>query len=289
MRRGGPALLVLAASLLLSTEARSQADGGGETLYRRYCANCHGADARGDGPDAALLAQKPRNLRDGVLQLHSLDELVERIRTGRRLSLTVDPQALAQVEQRTSELLEHLRHLARANWAMVERGWAVYLARCTDCHGPFGRPPAQLPPGVRRARDLASPDFQRSVSDAGLLEAVRHGRKGMPALVPQVSDSEARALRTFVRMLSPGFETYQRFCAPCHGDDGRGVRPVLGEAEGKPTVVFDRRYFQGKSEAYVREKIRHMVHEKTSRMPHFSAWLNEGEAKAIVEYLRGLP
>lgn len=43
-------------------------DGGslelsGEALYVEYCAVCHGSDARGDGPLAAMLSIKPPNLR----------------------------------------------------------------------------------------------------------------------------------------------------------------------------------------------------------------------------------
>jgi mono/diheme cytochrome c family protein len=34
----------------------------GEAMYKEYCAACHGAEARGDGPFAALLKVPPPNL-----------------------------------------------------------------------------------------------------------------------------------------------------------------------------------------------------------------------------------
>jgi len=34
----------------------------GEVLYRQFCANCHGLDAKGDGPMAAALKVPPANL-----------------------------------------------------------------------------------------------------------------------------------------------------------------------------------------------------------------------------------
>jgi mono/diheme cytochrome c family protein len=36
----------------------------GSTLYRTYCASCHGETARGDGPLAASMRRKPLNLTE---------------------------------------------------------------------------------------------------------------------------------------------------------------------------------------------------------------------------------
>ncbi|MFN8096086.1 MAG: c-type cytochrome [Vicinamibacteria bacterium] len=36
---------------------------GGELVFRAICASCHGKDARGGGPVAASLKEKPANLR----------------------------------------------------------------------------------------------------------------------------------------------------------------------------------------------------------------------------------
>ncbi|MBL0158320.1 MAG: cytochrome c [Bryobacterales bacterium] len=35
----------------------------GQTLYRSYCASCHGADGKGGGPAAQALVMRPSNLR----------------------------------------------------------------------------------------------------------------------------------------------------------------------------------------------------------------------------------
>src|SRR6266536_3907440 len=34
----------------------------GKEMFTSYCASCHGKDAKGDGPAAAALKQKPANL-----------------------------------------------------------------------------------------------------------------------------------------------------------------------------------------------------------------------------------
>ncbi len=262
----------------------------GREAYLRYCANCHGVEGRGDGVDAARFARPPRNLRDGFLDAYGIDDLVDRILSGKRLSLAVDPAKWAELETKTGEVLEHLRRLARVRWLQVAQGWALYLSRCVDCHGPYGQPPMVLPSGVRRPRDLQEGSWQRSVTDATLLVAVRHGRAGMPALVPQIREDEGRALVAFVRLMSPGFELYQRACAVCHGDDGRGVQPTAGEVARLPSVRFDRAYFAKRSETEIRAAIRHMLREHEPAMPHFAAVTDRATVRAIVEYLkRGLP
>lgn len=261
----------------------------GQAAYQRYCEHCHGPEGRGDGVDAARFARTPRNLREQFFRTYAVEDLVERILNGQKLPLALDPAKYGELQAKTDEILEHLRRLARARWPSVERGWALYATRCVDCHGNFGEPPSSLPQGVKRPRNLADPSWQRGISDAELLLAIRHGRAGMPALVPQIRDDEARSLLAFVRLLSPGFAWYQRVCAVCHGDDGRGVRGTPGEVERLPRVAFDRGYFQKRSQAEIRAAILHMLREHEPAMPHFAPVLDRGTVRAIVEYLRGLP
>src|SRR5262245_48315163 len=66
----------------------------GRMLYGQYCARCHGSDGRGDGPDAALFASPPSNLRAGFLQSHSTADGIRRVLDGRRDQLALDPAAL---------------------------------------------------------------------------------------------------------------------------------------------------------------------------------------------------
>ncbi len=61
------AALALAAQLACSNRATAEAvpptpAARGKLLYGAYCADCHGPLARGDGPRAATLVQKPADL-----------------------------------------------------------------------------------------------------------------------------------------------------------------------------------------------------------------------------------
>ena len=59
---------------------------GGQLLYKRYCAACHGSGGKGDGPAADALQPKPADLtrlRARLGTAYSLDELMRAI-DGRR-------------------------------------------------------------------------------------------------------------------------------------------------------------------------------------------------------------
>lgn len=260
----------------------------GQRLYFDYCSSCHGLSGKGDGPDAAVFAARPRNLREGFLQQYSTDDLVQRVRQGTPLELAFDLPALRTRAAEVETLVAHLKRLPTVDWDLARRGEEIFAYRCVRCHGWYGRPGPNLPAGVRTPRDLSNPAFQASVSEVELTTAVRHGRKGMPGLTPRVTVDEARLLVLFVRLLSPGFETYSQYCVNCHGDDGRGSGSMAEEV-GRPRVVFDRDYFSRHDAEQLRIAVWHMLADAKPAMPHYRTVLSESQARAIVEYLRRAP
>lgn len=57
-------MATLALTLLFGgIAAADSAPSAGGTLYRRYCASCHGIDGAGDGPVAVTLSTRPTDLR----------------------------------------------------------------------------------------------------------------------------------------------------------------------------------------------------------------------------------
>jgi mono/diheme cytochrome c family protein len=278
-------LLILSAAPLPATPAGGSE---GQRLYQRHCASCHGTSGRGDGPDASPFVAKPRNLREGFLQLYSTEDVTRRIRDGRILRLERDADALRQRNREVKALLTYMQELPRMDWSVVEKGWELYVARCETCHGMYGRPAATPPEDVPRTPDLSDPDVQEALGDVDLITAVRHGRPGMPSLSPRISETQALQLATFVRRLSPGFTLYTHYCAACHGEGGRGVGSY-GEAIHRPAVVFDRRYFAQSSVDGLRQSIWHMLSDHKPSMPHFRWSITQKEGRKIVEYIKGLP
>jgi mono/diheme cytochrome c family protein len=259
----------------------------GAALYRAQCARCHGPEGRGNGPEAAVLAHPPRDLRDGFLARHSVDDLVARVRSGRTLPLTVDPTALGKALDDVDAVTAHIRRIPAIDWGEARRGRHVYLQRCEGCHGPTGEGARPNVPLDRIPPDLGGADERsRLVGDRRDL-AVRHALPGMLGLKQVPGDPEARALSAWVAVLSPGYRLYERYCAGCHGEDGR---PPPGlDAADRPKVVFDAAYLASLAPSEFDDAATHMVVTKKPRMPHLAAEVSEGEARAIVEYLRTLP
>ncbi len=286
MRRRGWIVAIGVLGVLASAAA---AERDGKELYAAYCADCHGADARGDGPDADLFSTPPPSLRGDALAHESDDALVERIRHGRPLPLVHDPAKLERRAGDVDVLVAYLHRLPTLRWSRIERGEELYVDRCEICHGPFGHPPAALPKGVqRRPQDLSDPAFQRATSDDTLLDRANRGHRGMPAIGGLDVPANRDALIAYVRLLSPGYERYSRFCAGCHGDDGRGPGTDWA-TEKRPTVVFDRAYFEKKDPEVLRRDVWHMLGDTEPRMPHMSRVLRPSDVRAILAYVRGLP
>jgi mono/diheme cytochrome c family protein len=261
----------------------------GRIAYLRECAGCHGVSALGDGPDAPFLASAPTNLRLGVLDMYDDEALQARIREGKSLALELRPEALSRHAQESEAVYEFLIRMPGVVWEKTEAGQDLYLLRCVACHDRYGHPVAQPMKGVRKgARDLADPTFQRAVTDEELHVLARHGKAAMPALVPRLREDEVGPLVSFIRLLSPGYETYSRYCERCHGTQGRGASGLVAEL-GTPDFAFDRDYFAARDEEQVRAAIWHMLRDAKPQMPHFAASLSVAEVDSILGYLRSLP
>lgn len=258
--------------------------GRGRALYRVHCARCHGEEARGDGPDGALLESRPANLRDGVLGELSDDQLVRRIREG-RVRFARLPK-MPEMTPRTDALASFVRRMPKLRWPSIDSGRAVYLGRCAHCHGRYGHGDGFAHDESSQLRDLADPAVQRSLDTAELAVRARHAKAGMPPLDPPIAEREARDVVAFVRVLSPGYELYARYCVACHGPHGRAGE---GEPGRKPWLVFDERYFRTLAPGELKERIWHMLRGVNPPMPHFESVLGRRDVMAIVGYLRSLP
>lgn len=279
-------VLTLAVVALVGVPSAAQATepSSGIYLYRRHCAQCHGLDARGNGPNAAWLESSPRSLRTGWLSQQPIEELVDRVLEGRSLRLEIDPQAMQQRAYDVDAVVTHLQRLPKVDWEEVDAGWESYLMRCEMCHGSYGRPLTPATGHTTNIRNLADPAYQGATSDVELLRAIRHGNKGMPALVPQVSEDDAIELLHFVRLLSPGFEIYSESCAGCHGEDGRGAGSLV-EPLDMPSVAFDKAYFEKVDREALLVKAWHMVGTHKPVMPHFRTALTRQQVREILQYL----
>lgn len=266
----------------------------GEILYIRHCAGCHGADARGNGLVGKALEIQPSNLRNAALLRNSDDELVVRILHGKTLPVPVNPKAWPSSEEEVSALLVYLRRLPTLSWAKIEAGESVYDSLCLTCHGIYGRGDGSLTSTLPVApRDLSSPSYHQQVSDDELLKIISEGKGAMPGSGDVLSLDDRKDVVAFIRVLSPGYELYDRYCVSCHGTKGKAPDPALLSALGFPSSqkippAFDRAYFQKYTDEQLRPKVTHMLELSRVVMPHFAGELTAEQVREIVTYLRTL-
>jgi mono/diheme cytochrome c family protein len=267
----------------------------GEVLYVRNCADCHGWEGKGNGPVGQVLLKKPPSLRRPELFTQNTEaELVARILLGKDLSVPLSEAAVQETENDTAALLAYLRRLPTISWKQVAAGQQVYDSLCVTCHGIYGRGDGLMSPSLTpRPRDLTDAQYQRQLKDSELLRIVTEGHGAMPAAGDVLTAEDRRAVVAFVRVLSPGYELYDRFCEVCHG--AQGIPPEVaqrelfsGEGAQAKMPVFDKKYLQAHNDKQLQGWVRQMLKQYSTAMPHFGGDLNAEDVRQILAYLRSL-
>lgn len=270
----------------------------GEVLYLQHCADCHGWEARGDGPLARVLVTKPRNLRqDHSLFTNNTEAAVAlRILSGQALPIPIGPAPVRYTEEELDSLIIHLQRLPTFAGVEMETGRQVYNSLCAACHGLYGRGDGL------GARHLAAPPTdlragagKTPIENTGLVRIATDGKGAMPGAGDVLTAHEIRAVVAFLRVLSPGYEVYERFCARCHGVAGDPGQPSTQTGQTGTAAKFahpprlDATYFKQHTPDHIRTASQHLPKQHRPTMPHFGNQLGSDQVMDIVRYLRSLP
>ena len=233
------ALLVLA----LAGPALAQDAERGETIYRQWCQECHGADGAGDGPAADRMLPRPRDFTEARYQIRTTpsgqlptdEDLHAVIRDG--LPGTTMPGWPGLNRSERDDLIAYLKSLSRffgqgdpprpvevgedpgGGAEAIEAGREVYRElECFRCHGEEGRGDGESAPTLEdwqdrpiRAADLTEPwTFNGGSSVEAIHLRFLTGLDGTPmptqadALRSDVVDeTDLWNLAHFVRSLGP--------------------------------------------------------------------------------------
>lgn len=270
----------------------------GEALYIQSCADCHGWEGRGSGQAARYLdVPTPILLNNELLAEKSEKQFVDWVLSGKALTLQLKENSILQTDTEVNALLAHIKKLPSIKWNEIEAGQETYDALCINCHGLYGHGDGSLAskmPGP--LPDLNSPDFQTRRSDEELLKIITKGKDAMPGAENVLTPKEIKTVIAYLRLLSPGYESYDRFCANCHGANGIPIEIVTvtedekGNAEfgSIDLLSFDTDYINTHEDKQLIPKIKHMLESHRSTMPHFAGHLKPGEAREIFRYLSDL-
>ncbi len=268
----------------------------GEVLFLRHCAGCHGTSARGDGAVGPALGIRPRNLRQtGLFTDETEPAWVNRILHGRAMSVSVLSTKALPDEGDIEQLAQHLRRLPSLPWREIDSGERVYDSLCLSCHGVYGHGDGPLattlpvPP-----RDFVAAPFQQQVTDEALFHTISEGKGTMPGSADVLSADDRKAVIAFIRLFTPGYELYDRYCVGCHGNKGRPasreILDILGQGDTwEPPPALDHEFFRTRNDERLRKGIRRMLTLNRMPMPHFAGELTAEQVRLVIGYLRTLP
>ena len=292
----------------------------GETVFRNFCAHCHGPRGRGDGPVAkrvpllsmSVAGQATGDLPDG--------ELFHIITYGRN---NMPPHGAQISPEDRWRLVRYLRDLQwterdrldrlglllpkdprRDSEGSVAYGVEGFRANCASCHGEDGRTPKRGVPTLNAPRVLAVAD------DDYYRDIISHGRRGtaMPAWDQVLTSTEIRSLVLFIRSWYSGGEDRSRMtaqsgdaaagralfrgnCAPCHGLNGDGgignrlnspsFQAIASDAFLRDTIT------QGRSHTGMPSWTDFQPREISDLLAHLRSWKKTPPTFEAVEALKG--
>jgi len=239
------------------------------------------------------LGDSARNLRQASLFLEDRDlDWINRILHGSAMPVTIQSSQTTATEEEVEEILRHLRRLPTLPWDDIIRGEKVYDSLCLSCHGIYGHGDGPVAKTLStRPRDLLTLHYQQQVTDEILFQRISEGHGTMPGTVDVLSVDDRQAVVNFIRLLTPGYESYDHYCVWCHGNRGRPVSreilELLGQADTRESPPpFDQEFFRARTDEQLREGIRRMLTLNRAPMPHFAGDLTAEEVQQVLGYLR---
>lgn len=194
----------------------------GERLFDRQCVHCHGTTGRGNGPWAATMDNKPRNLRKGIFKfrttpygkLPSDADLRRTIRSG--ISGTAMPAFTKMTDAELDGIVAFVQNLSRRwrdegeyaqpiqlpetpGWLKngngagqgehLARGKALFGQLCASCHGAEGKGDGLASQGLVdvwenpiKPADLTSEHHKSGDRPEDLYRTIATGLDGTPML-----------------------------------------------------------------------------------------------------------
>ncbi|MCF6205232.1 MAG: c-type cytochrome [Methylococcaceae bacterium] len=271
----------------------------GEALYINYCADCHGWEGRGNGQAEMYLdVPAPILLRHNLLAEKSENDFVDWVSSGTKMQVQLSKKASLNTDAEVNALLNYIKKIPNIEWNKVKTGQQVYDQLCLGCHGMYGHGKGNLSSKMPDSLpNLSSSSFQAQHSNKELIQIITKGIEAMPGTENILKPQEIESVISFIRLLSPGYESYDRYCQSCHGSNGSPVMMTTLNDEGEDEdiffqkvdlPVFDNAYFKSQTDKQLISKIQHMLKSERVSMPHFSGFINENEIREIFRYLGGL-
>lgn len=171
---------------------------------------------------------------------------------------------------------------------------------CLGCHA-FGSEGGRLAPDLKTVRERRSPEYIAAMVDdpQRVLPGAAMPKTIMPAtvreavvrfLVHQPGNGNARARASSIPSDQSGPALYARWCASCHGAQGRGDGPNAAFLPTPPAKHADAAAMSRRTDDALYDTIAGGggVMNRSPRMPSFAGTLAPNEVRALVDHIRVL-
>ncbi len=161
----------------------------GKAIYQQRCQKCHGATGLGDGPQAAALDINPAALADPQEARADVPAKRFAVLTQGKMDEGMPTFAHILTARERWDVLAYIYTLSVPK-ETLQRGKALYTARCQTCHEADGR-----------GKDLTNQKRMAQASDEDLATAIT-GKQHPPEVYAGLSKSDRLALVAYIRTLS---------------------------------------------------------------------------------------
>ncbi len=196
-----------------------------------------------------------------------------------------------------------LAQVANAQPSNVYEGYKLFNETCFLCHGLDGKGKGPLSIKLNTTvEDLTDNTDLAKKSDRDLFRIIQgtapHGsiNESMPQWGLAIPGPQIQSLVSYIRFLhqskhpligdpETGRAVYQRYCAVCHGSNGRGNGPLTNVMEMEPADHTDTK----KMAELTNEKLAEVIREgdvDSKLMPGWKEILSADEIKAVISYIR---
>jgi mono/diheme cytochrome c family protein len=209
----------------LKTHATPPSFKAGEEIYKGLCARCHGEKGDGKGVTYLYLDPAPRDLTKAAFMtsktedrfLQSLKNGIpgtsmppwERVLTDEQRRAVLAYVFQTFVREPPGQAKEHKvpeKNPVASNADSIHRGEAIFLERCTGCHGRKADGKGPNSPDISpRPRNLRNSFFISSVPDRRLFDSILYGVQGtaMPSWIDYgLSQNDVGDVINFIRSLN---------------------------------------------------------------------------------------
>jgi len=176
---------------IAAVAADPEATGAGKRLFVTYCAQCHGADARG--------AKGFPNLSDTAWNWGGEPDTIKTTITGGRMGM-MPPFGPALGGEGVKDVANYVRSLSGLahDSLRAQRGAELFQQNCVACHGPEAKGTAAM-----GAPNLTDGDWLYGSSEATITETVSNGRTNrMPGFGEFLGEAKVHLLASYVYGLS---------------------------------------------------------------------------------------